>query len=438
MRKAVMAALVVGLAAGSPAAVVPRAAAAQARVDEAAAIAAVRATIAANYVVREKRAALDAVLAKGLASGRYKGLDARELSRRVSDDLFAVAHDKHLNLSYQPQIAAQLGSSGQRDEAVDDPFFKALARSRNHGVAEMRVLEGNIRLVSYEGFMWTGPESAAAIDAAMAFLRDGDAAIIDLRNNGGGSPDAVRHLASYFVPAGTMLVTFHLRSDPPTTSVTEAAVPGGRLGKMPVYVLTSGHTASAAEEFSSHVAQLGFATLVGETTAGAAYRNEQYAVPGGFVLSVSIGSPELPGGGNWEGKGVAPAIAVASDLALDRALQAAALALADKAEGPEKTALLWSAALHGARVTPAKVRLPLASYAGRYGPRVVTVEGDHLLYQRDGGIRTALLALGPDLFALERDPATRVRFTGTGDAITGFDLERADGSVTTQSRSPAS
>lgn len=429
MRKAVMAALIFGLAAGNPAGAVPRPPAAQAAVDEAAVIAAVRAAIAANYVIRDKRAALDAVLAKGLASGRYKGLGPQELSRRVNEDLFAVAQDKHLGLMFEPELSAQLAQGGQSDEIADDPYFKAFARSRNHGVTEMRVLEGNIRLVSYEGFVWTGPESAVALDQAAAFLRGGDAAIIDLRRNGGGSPEAVRRLASYFVPAGTKLVTFHLRSEAPRASASEA-VPGGPIGGIPVYVLTSGHSASAAEEFASHVARLGFGTLIGQTTAGAAYRNEHYPVPGGFVLSVSIGYPELPGGGNWEGKGVAPAIAAPEGVALERALQAAATSLAARAEGPRKTELEWTAALHGARVAPVQPRLPLASYAGRYGVRSVAVDGDRLIYQRDGGMRTQLVAIGPDLFMLEQDPRTQVRFTGSGASVTGFDLERADGSKT--------
>ncbi|WP_204321911.1 S41 family peptidase, partial [Streptococcus pneumoniae] len=105
----------------------------------------------------------------------------------------------------------------------------------------------------------------------------------------GGSPDAVRRIASYFVAPGTPLVTFHMRNAAPTTSTSEA-VPGGRM-QVPLYVLTSNRAASAAEEFVSHVARLGFGTLVGETTAGAAYRNEHYAVPGGFVISVSVGYP---------------------------------------------------------------------------------------------------------------------------------------------------
>lgn len=433
MSKSMMVALILGMSAASPPAAVPPATAAQPATGEAAAIAAIRATIAANYVNRDKRAALDAILAKGLATGRYKGLAPEELARRVTEDLFAVTQDKHLGLSYQPDMAAHLPTGGEGDEVRSDPFFVAFARAHNHGVTEMRVFEGNIRLVSYDGFVWTGPESAAAIDQAMAFLRGGDAAIIDLRRNGGGSPEAVRHLASYFTAAGTKLVTFHLRGNAPTVSVSEA-VPGGPLSGLPVYMLISGGSASAAEEFVSHAARLHFATLVGEATAGAAYRNDLYPIPGGFVLSVSIGYPELPEGGNWEGKGVAPGIAAPQEAALDRALQAASLSLAAKAEGPRKTGLEWSAVLYGARSSPAKPALPLASYAGQYGPRRVWVEGDHLAYQRQGNVKSILYAIEPDLFVLDQDPMTRVRFKHPDGAVIGFDLERADGSVTPQPR----
>ena len=192
-------------------------------------------------------------------------------------------------------------------------------------------------------------------------------------------------------------------------------------------MLTSNRAASAAEEFVSHVARLGFGTLVGETTAGAAYRNEHFAVPGGFVMSVSIGYPELPGGGNWEGKGVPPKIAVPADRALDRAQQDAAQKLAEKAQGPQRTELEWTAALYAARATPVAPARALAAYAGRYGARTVAVENGALTWQRDGGVKSAMVPLGGDLFAFEFDPATRVRFTGEG-AVTGVIIERADGS----------
>ena len=400
--------------------------------DQAAIVAATIALVEQNYVVTAKRPAIAAALRKRLAEGAYARLEPVDLARRISSDMDAVAHDKHLGLTYQPELAARLSAAGEGDEVSDSPFFRAMARRLNHGIREMRLLDGNIRLVSYDGFAWTGAESAAAIDQAMAFVRGGDAAIIDLRGNGGGSPEAVRRLTSHFVKPGTPLVTFHLRREPPTTSVS-GAVPGGPV-RVPLYVLTGPRSASAAEEFASHARRLGFATLIGEPTAGAAYRNDNFPVAGAYVLSVSIGYPDLPGGGNWEGVGVKPTIPVAADLALDRAIAAASTTLAAKVDGREKTALLWAAALHSARVTPVVSPRPLTAYAGRFGERSVKVEGDKLVYQRDGVRASPLVAIGPDLFAIEADPRSRVRFTGSG-AVTGFTLERADGRTSVVPRS---
>jgi hypothetical protein len=391
-------------------------------------ITAIRKAIAENYVLAEKRTGLDAALARGLKAGRYAVQDPMDLVRRVNDDLYAVAQDKHLQLIFDPPASAAMAERGpQRDDIEDTPFFKAMMRARNYGISEMKLLPGNVRYVRYDGFGWTGAESEKAIDAAMAFLRDGDGAILDLRTNGGGSPEAVKRITSYYTPAGTKLVTFHLRGAAPDVSVSEA-VPGGQL-QVPLYVLTSSRAASAAEELVSHVARLGFGTLVGETTAGAAYRNEHFPLPGGYVMSVSIGYPELPDGGNWEGKGVAPKIAVPADRALERAQQDLALKLAEKAEGPRKTEFEWAAALYAAQVTPASAARPLAAYAGRYGPRTVSLENGALVWQRDGGPRGVMVPLGGDLFALEADPRTRIRFAGDG-AVSGATVERADGTST--------
>lgn len=422
--------LAAALAAAAPLALAatPVAPQSAAKFDSRAAIESVRKALRENYVVKERRPALDAALAKGLADGRYTVADPQEFALRVNADLEAVAHDKHLNLRHNPELSAQIGTGGQRDDATESAYWRDLARRQNEGVRELRVLDGNVRLMRYDGFFWNGEASKAAIDAGMAFLRGGDAIVIDLRTNGGGDPDAVRRLASYFVPAGAKLVTFHMRDEAPTVSHAETSVPGGRIEGVPAYVLTSGGTASAAEEFASHVAGFGFATLVGETTAGAAYRNDFFAIPGGFVLSASVGRPELPAGGDWEAKGVAPRLAVAPDLALDRALQDALATLAPKASGPQRTELEWAAARYAARAAQAKPGLPASAYAGRYGERTVTADGAGLVYQRDGGLRTALIPLGGDLFALEHDPRARLRFVTANGAVTGFVLERADGS----------
>lgn len=413
--------------AGQPAAAGQDRAATAETTDAVTVIAAVRKAIADNYVVADKRAAIDSMLAEGLVAGRYAGLAPDALAQRVTDDLRRVANDKHLGMRHDPRIAAQMAAGGQGDEVADGAFFRNLARKLNHGVAEMRVLPGNVRLVGYHGFVWTGPESAAAIDQAIAFLKGGDAAIIDLRRNGGGSPEAVRYLASHFVAPDRLLVRFFMRADPPTESRSVAELPSGRIEDVPVYVLTSGNSASAAEEFAAHVRGFGFGQLVGETTMGAAYRNEMVAVPGGFVLSVSVGRPELPGGGDWEAKGIAPHVAIPEAQALDRAHALALTRIAATAPEGERLALRWQAEAAAAKAEPRTAPRSLAAYAGRYGVRTITQGDDRLVYRRDGGVETPLIALGDDLFALEADPETRIAFVASGDRITGLDLLRANG-----------
>jgi C-terminal processing protease CtpA/Prc len=63
----------------------------------------------------------------------------------------------------------------------------------------MKVLPGNVRYIDVIGFFWGGKKTAEVYDSAARFLRDGDAAVIDLRHNGGGSPDAVQYLISHFL-----------------------------------------------------------------------------------------------------------------------------------------------------------------------------------------------------------------------------------------------
>jgi hypothetical protein len=229
-------------------------------------------------------------------------------------------------------------------------------------------------------------------------------------------------------------VTFHLKNDAPTDSLS-VTVQGPLLQGMPVYVLTSDHTASAAEEFVSHVARFRFARLVGSTTAGAAYRNDFYPVLGAYLASISIGRPELPGGGNWEGKGVPPDIAVPVPQALERAQAEALTALAAKADSPEqKKKDLWLAAAAMARLTPATPALSLASYAGRFGIRTITVTGDHLTFAREGGVTSALVPLEPNLFALDANPTVRLRFKTGANGVEALQMEQLDGSVATLPR----
>jgi hypothetical protein len=87
--------------------------------------------------------------------------------------------------------------------------------------------------------------------AAMGFVAHTDAIIFDLRQNGGGQPAMVTLIASYLFDKPTHLIDIYNRKEDSTTqNWTLSYLPGPRLAKAPVFVLTSKRTFSGAEEFA--------------------------------------------------------------------------------------------------------------------------------------------------------------------------------------------
>ena len=108
-------------------------------------------------------------------------------------------------------------------------------------------------------------------------------------------------------------------------------MPGKRLTDVPLYVLTSGRTFSAAEEFSYDLKCLKRATLVGERTGGGAHPGDVHEIEGLLGVFIPDGRAINPvTGTNWEGVGVEPDLAVAAPQALDAALREAHKAAAGR------------------------------------------------------------------------------------------------------------
>ena len=387
-------------------------------------VAEVRRIIAERYVLPERRPALDAVLAQGLASGRYDLRDPQQLADRINEDLTATGRDRHLNFQYNPRQSADLAARDDR-QSPDRGAFTRMARANNHGVKALRVLPGNVRYMDYDAFLWVDGETPAALDTAMRFLAGGEAVIIDLRHNGGGSPQAVQYLVSHLLPADRPLVTFYMNGEPsPDRLSTLAELPAGRMVGKPLYVLISPMTASAAEEFTGHVGGYRIGELVGETTAGAGFRNDLVPIAGGFVLSVSVGRAVLASTGrDWEAVGHAPTIQADVEGALDVAHAHALRRLAAAAAGPDRARLEAMAEGIAARGAPRDPALPLAAYAGSFGERRILAEGGRLYYQRGSRPRIALITLGGNRFAFNDDPAYRLTFETQGESATAFRVE---------------
>lgn len=267
-----------------------------------------------------------------LQTGAYDEVtEVAAFAERLTQDLQSVTNDKHMRVRPippdQPRDDPQAAMAAQRERA----------RQQNYGFYRVERLDGNIGYLDLRGFapVDVAEETAAA---AMRFLANVDALIVDLRQNGGGSPAMVQFLCSYFFDERTHLNSLYWREGDRTDEFwTLDDLPGPKMADVPVYVLTSDYTFSGAEEFSYNLRTRDRATLVGETTGGGANPGGSVPVSDQLLVFVPTGRAINPvTGTNWEGVGVEPHVAVPSEDALDRALVLASEAA--EAHRAERTA----------------------------------------------------------------------------------------------------
>jgi C-terminal processing protease CtpA/Prc len=207
------------------------------------------------------------------------------------------------------------------------------ARQGNYGFERAEVLPGNIGYIKFKGFS-AMDEAQTVAAAAMSFVQRCDALIFDLRENGGGSPRMIEYLCSYLFPPDTHLNSFKDRLGVETgRTLTHDRIAGPRFADdLPVYVLTSAYTFSAAEEFTYNLQQTRRGTIVGETTGGGAHPVSMNAVNRQFEISLPYQRAENPiSKTNWEGTGIVPDIAVTAGAALDAAVSDARQRISSRA-----------------------------------------------------------------------------------------------------------
>lgn len=379
--------------------------------------------VAAHYVFPDKRPAIVAAVKTAREAGHYDIANPQEMAAKLTEDLAKASDDGHLYVNYNPAQFADLSRPADRNEP--SRFALDAGREINDGYDEQKVLAGNVRYVRVSAFIWSEKTTPTIVDAAARFLGNGDAIVVDLRGNGGGHPQAVQRLISYFFAGGTQeLVRFHdgLSGKTEINRVL-AKLPAPRLSGKPLYVLIDGGAASAAEEFAYHVQQFKLGTLVGQTTAGAANNNQLFPVAPFFVASVSVGRPEHPvSRTNWEKVGIAPHVETSPADALNQAHLMALKSLATGGSQAQKDGYNWDIGAIEAKLKP--VKLPeqaLDAYVGTYGVRRIWREGTTLKFQREQRPPTELIAMGGDLFGLASTATVRIRFRRENGRVVGFD-----------------
>lgn len=279
-------------------------------------IEAVLAAFRKNYVFPETAEKMAATVQDNQQKGKYDNItDGGVLASQLHADLRAVSHDGHLHVEWSPfKMPAQREVPGPDAEVR---MRRQMERS-NCTFEKLELLGENVGYVKFNGF--ASPEICAPTAiAAMNFLAHADALIFDLRDNGGGDPNMVAFLASYLFEDVTHLSDIYNRRENSTTQYwTLSYVPGKRLPTTPAFVLTSGRTFSAAEDFAYNLQAAKRVTVVGETTGGGAHPTMFQPVDDHFSVAVPFArSINLTTRTNWEGTGVTPDVRVKSAEALE-------------------------------------------------------------------------------------------------------------------------
>ncbi len=290
-----------------------------------------------HYVFPEIAKKMEAALRERMQRKEYDNItSASAFASALTAQLQEVSHDKHLRVFFTGNGNPLLGASHERG---DRERYRLLASKRNFSFEKVERLSGNIGYLDLRGF--EDPELAGeTATAAMTFLANTDALIVDLRQNGGGDPAMVAFLSSYLFDQRTHLNDLYDRPANRTEEFwTKESVPGKRFGgDKPVYVLTSKRTFSGAEEFTYNLKNLKRATIIGEVTGGGAHPVAPHRINDSFMIGVPFARAINPiTKTNWEGTGVTPDIAAPAAHALKIAHIAALKSVQAKINDPRLT-----------------------------------------------------------------------------------------------------
>jgi retinol-binding protein 3 len=250
-------------------------------------------------------------------AGEYDSItDGDVFAARLTEDLRAVSHDKHLNVNFSPFKTPDRRTPGPDDIAR----MQKQMQHDNCAFRKVEILPGNIGYVKFDGFAPADMCAATAV-AAMGFVAHTDAVIFDLRENGGGDPAMVAFVASFLFDKPTHLNDLYNRKEDSTRQFwTLSYLPGERIPKQPVFVLTSRRTFSGAEEFTYDLKTQKRATIIGETTGGGAHPVGGHPVADYCMVGVPFAKAVNPiTKTDWEGTGVEPDVKVSAADALSTA-----------------------------------------------------------------------------------------------------------------------
>lgn len=284
-----------------------------------------------------------------LKNGAYEKFnDLKTFADAVTNDLREISKDKHMTFDLLEELSVKQIETeeaipystpdlAEKSYEYKSDHFKGFSYELKSGRLKDDPTIGYLDLRTM-GICKTGDDDSIEVrqdgaERRTAFIKAVDdlkgtkSIIIDLRNNGGGTPNAVQLLCSLFMEEGTHLDGIEWRKgdsyqvDTWDTLPYEDLPKENRLLEQKVVILISPNTFSAAESCANSMRVAKGATIVGERSKGGAN-------PGGYEPIGKYFDIRIPSGrainplqeGNWEGVGIIPDHEVSAKDALEQAM----------------------------------------------------------------------------------------------------------------------
>lgn len=367
-----------------------------------------------NYVYSEKAKLMADFLKKQQEIHQYSNpKPSNALAIQLTKDLRSIQKDRHLRIEYDPGLETHIlkfNASKQEANKINEAD-DLKDKQKNFHFKKVEILPANIGYIEFTNFSKPSPAVRKTVHAAMQFVANADALIIDLRNNFGGNGQTAGEILSYFFSAKTLISKDFNRIENKWTDnyiENKKEITHGLRLSMPIYILTSRRTFSAAEGFAYTLQIFQNAVVVGDTTRGSTHVTRSFSLGNGFVGFI----PFLRGENaltktDLEGIGVIPQIATNESSSLMKA-QSVILQkkLSTLTDDEEKRKVNWLINFYQSEDSKIELNASeLERYVGRFAEFEVTQKGNELFWKDVNNHQTAekLVPITANFFQFQQD-----------------------------------
>ena len=266
-----------------------------------------------------------------------KGSPAERAGVKTGDRVYKIDGEESLDMPVDDAVSRIRGKAGTTvkltllREGAAEPLEVAVTRARITvpAIETERRADGVfvVRLATFSEK--SGQEFRVAMkEFAASKSRD---LVIDLRGDTGGYLSQAVDIASWFLPAGEVVVSERYGGKQPDETLVSRGYHGWSVAP-DIAILIDAGSASASEILAGALSERAGATLYGETSFGKGSVQELVDLSDGSAVKITVAEWLTPEGHSITGKGIDPDVEVKDDAATakDEVLEAAAKALKAK------------------------------------------------------------------------------------------------------------